>query len=125
MKIVGTVVRGQGFAMLAFGLPTANLEIEAVVTLAPGVYVGYALAEGARYNSVIYIGPQGSEKFEVHLFGFTGELYGQSLEIEMGEMISPSVPWESEEQMKAKVAADVALAKAYFAGLDKTTNIHS
>lgn len=125
MKIVGQVVKGEGFAMLAFGLPTANLEIQEVVTLAPGVYVGYAEVDQVRYNSVIYVGPQGSEKFEVHLFGFTGELYGQSLEIEMGEMISPSVPWESEEQMKAKVAADVALAKAYFARLNKSTNIHS
>ena len=114
MKFVGTVVKGEGFAMLAFGLPTANLDMEGAVSLAPGVYVGYAEVDQVRYNSVIYVGPQGSEKFEVHLFGFAGELYGEELEVEVGEMISQYVPWESEEQMKTKVAGDVALAKEFF-----------
>ena len=114
MRLSGTVIRGQGFATIAFGLPTANLEFDDVVTLEPGVYVGYGYVGEARYPAVIYSGPQGSEKFEAHLFGFTGDLYGQTLEIETIKLISPYVAWESEEQMKAKVAADIQLAKAYF-----------
>jgi riboflavin kinase/FMN adenylyltransferase len=115
VKLSGQVVRGQGFAMLAFGLPTANLELVEAVTLEPGVYAAYSYVGSDRYNSVVYIGPQGSEKFEVHLFDFSGDLYEQTLEVEILTMVSQHVPWESEEQMKAKVAADVQKARDYFA----------
>ncbi len=115
MKLIGQVQRGQGFATLAFGLPTANLELTHAVTLAPGAYVAYTFIGHERYPSVAYIGPQASEKFEVHLFNFSGDLYDQQLEVEILKMVSAHVPWKSEEQMRVKVAADVALAKAYFA----------
>ncbi len=114
MKLSGQVVRGQGFATLAFGIPTANLEFTDAVTLKPGAYAAYTYVGTERYASVAYTGPQGSEKFEVHLFDFSGDLYDQMLEIEVLKMVSPHVAWESEEQMKAKVVADVELAKAYF-----------
>jgi riboflavin kinase/FMN adenylyltransferase len=114
MKLTGTVMKGQGFATLIFGLPTANLDFDEVITLKAGVYIGYVQVRRERYQAVIYIGPQGSEKFEVHLFDFQGDLYGQELEVEVIRMVSEHVPWESEEQMKAKVAADVELARASF-----------
>ncbi len=114
MRLSGTVIRGQGFATIAFGLPTANLEFDDVVNLEPGVYVGYAYVGQDRYAAVIYSGPQGSEKFEAHLFDYSGDLYGQNLEIETIKMISQHIPWESEEQMRAKVAADIQLARDYF-----------
>lgn len=115
MKLTGKVIRGQGFATLAFGLPTANLDFDGAVTIEPGAYVGYAFVGKQRYNAVMYAGPQGAEKFEVHLFDFSGELYDQMLTVEVLHLISPHVPWKSEEQMKAKVAADVQKARDYFA----------
>ncbi|MFZ2682199.1 MAG: riboflavin kinase [Patescibacteria group bacterium] len=115
MKLVGKVVKGQGFATLAFGLPTANLEVEEYIDLEPGAYVGIASVNKTKYDAVMYAGVVGSDKFEVHLFDFSGDLYGQQLEVEILELISAHVPWVSEQQMKAKVAADVALAKDYFA----------
>jgi len=114
MRLSGTVIRGQGFATIAFGLPTANLEFNEVVSLEPGVYVGYVYVGQARYAAVIYSGPQGSEKFETHLFDFSGDLYGQKLEIDTVKLISHHVPWETEEQMQTKVAADIQTAKDYF-----------
>lgn len=115
MKLLGRVMKGQGFATLAFNLPTANLDFEEVLNLEPGVYAAYARVGRTRYPSVAYCGPQGSEKFEVHLFDFSGELYGQMLEVEVLDRVSGHVPWKSEEQMKAKVAADVQKARDYFA----------
>lgn len=115
MKLSGQVVRGQGFATMAFDLPTANLEFVEAISLEPGSYTGYTWVAGKRYDSVIYVGPRGSEKFETHLFDFSGDLYGQTLEVEPLSKISSHVSWESEEQMKAKVAADVQLARDYFA----------
>ncbi|MEK7183828.1 MAG: riboflavin kinase [Patescibacteria group bacterium] len=114
MVLIGKVVKGQGFARLAFGLPTANLDLDEAVTLEAGVYVGYTTVEAGRFPSVIYIGPQASEKVETHLFGFDADLYDQTVEIEIVKLISEYVPWKSEEQMKAKVAADVQKARGYF-----------
>ncbi|MDQ5952271.1 MAG: riboflavin kinase / adenylyltransferase [Patescibacteria group bacterium] len=115
MKLSGQVVRGQGFATMAFDLPTANLEFVEAVSLEPGSYTGYTWVAGTRYESVMYVGPRGSEKFETHLFAFSGDLYGQTLEVEPLKKISAHVSWESEEQMKQKVAADVQKARDYFA----------
>lgn len=114
MKVVGKVVKGQGFATIAFGLPTANLEIDEMVNLSPGTYVGETSFKDRKYPSVIYVGPVGSDRVETHLFGFAGDLYEEILEIEVKKLIGPHVAWESEEQMKAKVANDVQLAKNYF-----------
>jgi riboflavin kinase/FMN adenylyltransferase len=115
MKFFGKVERGQGFATIAFGLPTANLVFDESIALEAGVYAGYGFVGKQRYNAVIYIGPQGSERFETHLFDFTGDLYDQILEVEILKLIGNHVPWESEEQMKTKVAADVQKARDYFA----------
>ena len=114
MKLSGKVIKGQGFATLAFGLPTANFEFSQAVNLEAGSYVGYVYVGSQRYNAVMYAGPQGTEKFEAHLFDFEGDLYEQVLKLEVLQLISPHVAWESEDQMKAKVWQDVALAKAYF-----------
>lgn len=99
---------------MAFGLPTANLEVAKVIDVLPGTYVGKTKVGTECFNSVIYIGPQSSERAEVHLFGFFGDLYGQILEVEILQLVSSHIPWESEEQMKAKVANDVQLAEDYF-----------
>ena len=114
MRFTGQVVKGQGFATLIFGLPTANLEFDEAITLGAGVYSGYTTVGQDRYPSVIYIGPQGSEKFEAHLFGFSGQLYGQTLDIEILKLVSQHVAWEDEDQMKTKVLKDVQLAREYF-----------
>lgn len=115
MKVTGQVVRGQGFATLAFNLPTANLEFEEVISLETGSYTAYAWVGKDRYKAIVYIGPRGSEKFEVHLFEFSGDLYDRPLTVEVLEQVSGHVAWESEEQMKQKVASDVAKARDYFA----------
>ena len=101
--------------MLAFGLPTANLEFDEVIPLEAGVYAAYAFVGQTRYNAVAYVGPRGSEKFETHLFAFSGDLYDQQLTVEVLDRVGQHVAWESEEQMKQKVAADVQKARDYFA----------
>jgi riboflavin kinase / FMN adenylyltransferase len=114
MKLSGVVVKGQGFASLAFGLPTANLEFNRSTPIEPGTYVGQVWTGVKQYPAIMYAGPAATEKFEVHLFGFTGDLYGQTLSFEIQDRISESVPWQGERHMHDKVLADVAKAKAYF-----------
>ena len=124
MEVSGKVIHGQGFAGLAFGVPTANVALDRSCAIGPGVYAAHCLLGAHHYNAVVYVGTVAHEKFEVHLLGFKGDLYGRTLDIKVLQKLSERVPWVSEEQMRAKILNDMKLANDYFstAGvtLDKT-----
>ncbi|MBP3891761.1 MAG: bifunctional riboflavin kinase/FAD synthetase [Solobacterium sp.] len=70
------------------GFPTANIYIHPSYQLPkPGVYAGYAYTQGKRYLAMINIGHnptcnyQEDLSFEVHLLGFTGDLYGKRVRV--------------------------------------------
>lgn len=110
MIVKGQVVRGQGIASGAYGVPTANIAYEMASDLEPGVYVGSARLSGAEsLPALICYGLDG--KFEVHLIDWSGDLAGSTLEVQVGERISNIVPFESEVQMREKVLGDLARAK--------------
>ena len=51
---------------------------------------------------------------EAHLLDFTGDLYGQELEIEIGEKLRDEQKFGSLEELKAQIARDIAEAKKRF-----------
>jgi riboflavin kinase/FMN adenylyltransferase len=51
---------------------------------------------------------------EAHLLDFTGDLYGQELEIEIGEKLRDERKFGSLEELKAQIARDIAEAKKRF-----------
>jgi riboflavin kinase/FMN adenylyltransferase len=53
-------------------------------------------------------------RVEAHLVDFTGDLYGQELEIEIGEKLRDDQKFGSLEKLKAQIARDVAGAKKRF-----------
>jgi riboflavin kinase/FMN adenylyltransferase len=57
-------------------------------------------------------GPQ--LRVEAHLLDFTGDLYGQELEIEIGEKLRDERKFSSLEELKAQIARDVAGARTKF-----------
>ncbi len=111
----GRVTRGQGIAGRWFGFPTANLSLATAPTLGFGVYVGWMNGPGLENNpAVICYGAgltNGVPKFEVHLFDWSGMLEGATVEVAIGERISDLVPFEGEDQMRAKIQSDVAEAR--------------
>jgi riboflavin kinase/FMN adenylyltransferase len=50
-------------------------------------------------------------RIEAHLLDFTGDLYGQELEIEIGEKLRDERKFGSLEELKIQIARDVAVAK--------------
>jgi riboflavin kinase / FMN adenylyltransferase len=96
----------------ALGFPTANLE--AVDTLIPGlgVYAGRAYSGGESWPAAINIGPnptfgEHGFKFEVHLVGFHGSLYGQPLEVDFLSRLRDIVVFHSSEDLKHQLQADI------------------
>ncbi len=94
------------------GFPTANLE--AVDTLLPGfgVYAGRAFTSDGSWPAAINIGPnptfaEQAVKFETHLIGFQGSLYGQTLEVDFLSRLRDIHPFDSVDQLKRQLDTDV------------------
>jgi riboflavin kinase/FMN adenylyltransferase len=98
------------------GFPTAN--VSAVDTLVPGlgVYAGSGVTPSGNWPAAISIGPnptfgEHGGKFEVHLIGYSGSLYGQPLEVDFLARLRDIHPFGSAEELKHQLAQDRAAAQ--------------
>jgi riboflavin kinase/FMN adenylyltransferase len=112
----GTVVRGDGRGH-ALGMPTANLETSEADKLVPleGIY---AVRVDGR-AAVAHLGPRPTfegarASIEVHIFDFSGELYGHTLTVEFGERIRGIEKFASPEALAAAMQADAQWARGFF-----------
>ena len=98
------------------GFPTANLDAIDTLIPAPGVYAGVAITESCSLPAAIHVGgnptfKEDDHKFEVHIIGFEGNLYGQIMEVDMLSRIRGTVSFESAAQLKSQLQQDVAEAR--------------
>ena len=98
------------------GFPTANLTGIETLLPAHGVYAGTADVNGQRWPAAVSIGPNPTfgeqrEKIEVHLAGFTGDLYGLRLNVDLLSEIRPLQSFNSASQLIAQITADVAVVQ--------------
>ena len=99
------------------GFPTANLE--EITTLLPpdGVYAGRCSINETAYPVAINLGPnptfgEAARKFEAHLIGFDGDLYGQSLDVDFLARIRDVVRFESSDALKQQLNHDLETVRA-------------
>ena len=118
--ISGRVVTGDGVGR-KLGFPTTNLDAAGLVLPPNGVYLGLAKFGGKPRPVVLNIGFRPTLaagglqlRVEAHLLDFTGDLYGQELEIEIGEKLRDERKFGSLEELKAQIAKDVAGARRHF-----------
>jgi riboflavin kinase/FMN adenylyltransferase len=119
-SIAGKVVRGDQRGQ-QLGFPTANLETKGMLLPPNGVYAAHASVGGKSFRAVLNIGrrptiqnPTPEPRVEVHLLDFTGELYGQELEITFAARLRDERKFASLEELKAQIARDIAVAKKRF-----------
>lgn len=115
MMVQGIVKKGQGKAKQTYGLATANVTLDEALDLPLGVYSAEVeVLDGAMYPAIVCwsVDTESQPKFEVHLFGFTGDLYDQELMVEVGKKVSDIVPFVNEDAMREKIQDDVVKAKA-------------
>jgi riboflavin kinase/FMN adenylyltransferase len=98
------------------GFPTANLE--ALETLVPGdgVYAVRAWHAGTVWPGAANIGPnptfaENARKVEVHLLGFQGDLYGQSLDVDFVARLRDTRPFSGVAELIAQLRTDVEQAR--------------
>jgi riboflavin kinase/FMN adenylyltransferase len=99
------------------GYPTANIALGNYLRPRFGIYaVRGRLPDGGVLNGAANLGvrPQFEpprELLEPYFFGFDGDLYGQSLEVELIAFLRPEARFDSLDALKAQMEADCDKAK--------------
>jgi len=116
----GKVVRGAQLGR-TLGFPTANLEIDGLVTPPPGVYAVQAIVEGVPHPAVLNLGYRptvaGSAKrlcCEAHLLDFSADLYGCEIEIDWIARLRDERSFAGLEALVAQIRADIIAARGIF-----------
>ena len=102
----------QGGAGLGF--PTANLESMDTLVPLEGVYAGLAWVggQGPAWPAACNIGPnptfgETTRKVEAHLIGFTGDLYGKTVELDFLERLRGTQKFSGLEELLGQIQADI------------------
>ncbi|MBK5910611.1 riboflavin biosynthesis protein RibF [Rhodothalassium salexigens] len=118
--ITGTVVGGDQRGR-TIGFPTANIQLGETLEPAFGVYAARTiLPDGRVVDSVTNLGRRPTFEgqavlLETYLFDFDGDLYGQSLRVELVERLRGERKFDGLDALKAQIAADCDTARALLA----------
>ncbi|PSQ98833.1 MAG: bifunctional riboflavin kinase/FAD synthetase [Bacteroidetes bacterium QS_9_68_14] len=117
--VTGTVERGEGRGR-EIGFPTANVRPGDARKLMPkgGVYAVRALLENETESrpAMANIGTrptfgEDEVRLEVHLLGFEGNLYDQTLRVEFAERLRDERPFDGVDELREQLSRDKARCK--------------
>jgi riboflavin kinase/FMN adenylyltransferase len=115
--IAGRVQHGDKVGR-TIGYPTANVDMGKYLRPAYGIYaVRGRLADGRMLDGAANLGVRPTfdppkELLEPHFFDFSGDLYGQCVEVELVEYLRPEAKFGTLEALQAQMAADCERAQA-------------
>lgn len=117
-RVAGEVTQGAGRGR-TIGIPTANLAVpEDQAIPARGVYACRAVIGQMSIPAATNIGLRptfdgsGALTIEAHLLDFTGDLYGQSIELDFVAHLRAEQKFSGPQELIAQVKQDVAQAHA-------------
>jgi riboflavin kinase / FMN adenylyltransferase len=102
------------------GYPTANLKLDSGCGLKFGIYAVRVGLEGLRYDGVASFGRRptfddGPPLLEVHLFDFSGDLYGTSIDVAFLAWIRSELKFTSVAELIRRMDEDCRLARTALA----------
>jgi riboflavin kinase/FMN adenylyltransferase len=119
-SIIGRVIYGQKLARL-WGIPTANIAVNPLKLTLSGVFCVNIKICGQEhdYQGVANMGYRptvdGKKLFlEVHLFDFSGSLYGQFIEVSFLNKLRNEQKFANIEELRKQIEEDIVCAKHYF-----------
>ncbi len=118
--IMGRVVYGRQLGR-QLGVPTANIRLQRYKAALEGVYcVTVAGIGDTQYEGIANIGVRptvdGKEPLlEVHVFDFTGNLYGELLTVTFKHKLRDEQAFDGLEALKAQIEQDIQTARSWFA----------
>lgn len=113
MIVKGIVIHGAQLGR-KMGFPTANIDARAVDGIENGVYYSQVLLDGHLYNAMSNVGTRPSvdgqtRLLETHIFGFAGNLYGRTIEVDLRLKIRDERRFASIEELQRQLEKDAAL----------------
>ncbi len=115
-KVVSGTRRGH-----ELGFPTANLAVDKRMMIpADGIYAARVRWGTANHQGVVNIGVRptfgdhGERIVEAHILDFAGDLYGQTLEVELIKRLRPEKRFDNAEALIAQMEEDVAQVRHIF-----------
>jgi len=114
-EVVGGAKRGR-----ELGFQTANIVPEPSCRLKHGIYAVTIHLEGVTYGGVASFGRRptfddGPALLEVHLFDFSGDLYGKMAEVAFVDFLRGEEKFDSAEALIAQMNEDAARAREMLA----------
>lgn len=114
-EISGTVVEGRKLGR-QLGFPTANLPIGERQTPRDGVW---AVKLDGGLEGVANLGTRptvdGTERLlEVHILGFSGDLYGKDLRVRFYKFLRPEKKFSSVDELREQIVQDAEEARRWF-----------
>ncbi len=115
--ISGDVIKGEGRGK-TLGFPTANLHVSALKLIpSKGVYGGRVSIQGHERLCIVYIGNKptfgGQERgVEVHIPGFSDNLYDQHVSVSLTQFIRGEQHFDSSEALVSQIKKDIKVLDA-------------
>lgn len=111
----GQVVHGREIGR-ALGFPTANIVTHNELIPGDGVYAVWVSVRDELYMGACSIGVNptfsgGSRTIEVFLFDFTGDLYGEAVDVQYVERLRSIIKFNDSDALKQQIATDIRLAR--------------
>ncbi|WP_153556582.1 bifunctional riboflavin kinase/FAD synthetase [Roseimaritima sediminicola] len=102
------------------GFPTANVQQPTTMVPGHGVYATTVRLGDRVYAAATHIGPNptfggDTEKIEVHVLDFAGDLYGQWLSVDFLARVRDIAAFDSVQQLREQLRRDVAQVQAIVA----------
>ncbi len=119
MIVKGVVVEGKKLGR-KLGFPTANILISEDLDVENGVYRSKVtistLQSKTQYHAVTNIGHNPtigveSRRVESYIIGYNGDLYGQTIEVELLDKIRDELKFESIDLLREQVLKDIEAVK--------------
>jgi riboflavin kinase/FMN adenylyltransferase len=115
-RLFGTVGLGKQRGR-TIGFPTANLTTLRNLAPGPGVYAARVVHAGKTWDAAAHLGPKPtfgdlSPSVEIHLLGFSGDLYGQELAVDFYDKVREPRTFASADALAKQIADDIAGVKS-------------
>lgn len=100
------------------GFPTANLDAAILTHVTQeGVYAAKVRLSGQVHFGALYLGPrlvldETKRVLEIFVLDFDGDLYGQTLEFQLGAFVRGPMDFDSFDALITQLEADVAAIRA-------------
>lgn len=123
-QLQGKVVKGQSLGR-ELGFPTANIDLQSDLKLIPasGVYAVKVDLDGVFYDGMMNLGNRPTiddetyTNIEVHLFDYSGDLYGKMLTVQLLARFRDVIKFDSIEALKSQLAKDETTIRSYFSSV--------